>query len=347
MMSESGHAKRFESLGVFEDESGILRCRGRIGKSNLKFGTKYPILLPRYHHVTKLIICDAHESVYHNGVTETLAEVRSTYWIAKGRQAVKHVLHRCFICRKIEGMAYPSPVTCDLPQFRVGANRAFETTGVDFCGPVYLKGTGKKNDKTMQKAYIAIFTCATTRMVHLEITPDLTTAAYLRCQRKFVARRMKPKMIVSDNAKTFKGQALKQYNAKKGIKWRFNLARAPWWGGMFERLVRSTKRCPVKEIGLRKLVHDELSTVLAEIENVINNRPLVYVGEDDFNQPLTPSHLYCGQRTMDDPDCDVPIVKNEVTTKDVVSRVKLINSSIEHFWGRWSREYLIYVRPIN
>ena len=347
MLSESGHEKRVQSLGVFRDDSGILRCRGRIGKSNLAFGTKYPTLLPRYHHVTKLIICDAHESVYHNGVSETLAEVRSAYWIVKGRQAVKQVLHRCFICRKLEGMAYPSPVTCDLPQFRVGANRAFETTGVDYCGPVYLKGTDKANEGNIRKSYIAIFTCAATRMVHLEIAPDLTTAAYVRCQRRFIARRFRPKMIVSDNGKTFKGQALKKYNAKKGIKWRFNLARAPWWGGMFERLVRSTKRCLVKEIGLRKLTHDELSTVLAEIENVINNRPLVYVGEEDFNRPLTPSHLYCGQRTMDDPDSHIPEVKNDITGKEAVSRVKLINSSIEHFWGRWAREYLVSLRETH
>ena len=154
-------------------------------------------------------------------------------------------------------------------------------------------------------------------------------------------------MMGSDNGKSFKGQELKKYNAANGIKWRFNLARAPWWGGMFERMVRSTKRCLVKAIGLRKLTYEELSTVLAEVEMVINNRPLVYVGEEDVTQPLTPSHLFCGRRTMSDDTCVIRDVKEEISTKEIASRVKLINLSVEHFWKRWAREYLVSLRETH
>ena len=49
------------------------------------------------------------------------------------------------------------------------------------------------------------------------ILPDRATAAYLRSQRRFIARRGIPKLIVSDNGKTFKGRALKQFNARQGI----------------------------------------------------------------------------------------------------------------------------------
>ena len=175
LKSESGFEKRAESLGLYEDEDGFLRCKGRIGKAKIPFTTRFPILLPREHHVTELIIREAHEKVYHNGVKETLAEVRSRYWIVKGRQIVKKLIRRCFICKKLEGLAYPPPVTCDLPEFRVGASRAFETVGVDFCGPIYVRDIYKRDG--MHKAYIAISTCATTRMLHLELTPDLTTAA--------------------------------------------------------------------------------------------------------------------------------------------------------------------------
>ena len=154
-------------------------------------------------------------------------------------------------------------------------------------------------------------------------------------------------MMVSYNGKSFKGQELKKYNAANGIKWRFNLARAPWWGGMFERMVRSTKRCLVKAIGLRKLTYEELSTVLAEVEMVINNRPLVYVGEEDVNQPLTPSHLFCGRRTMSDDNRVIRDVKEDISTKEIASRVKLINLSVEHFWKRWAREYLVSLRETH
>ena len=342
MRLDGGYEKRTQSLGVYEDESGILRCRGRIGKAKIEFGTRFPILIPTSHHVTELIIREAHEKVYHNGVKETLAEVRARYWIVKGRQNVKKIVSRCYLCRILECLGYPSPISCDLPDFRVDGGRAFQTAGVDFCGPVYIKQMYQKDDQ-MNKAYIAITTCATSRMIHLELTPDLTTSAYLRSQRRFTARRGFPKMIVSDNGKTFRGSELRRYNAKQGIKWRFNLPRAPWWGGMFERMVRSTKRCLKKVVGHKRLTYEELLTILVEIEAVINNRPLTYVDENDLDQVLTPSHLFCGRRTLDlatDSNTD-PV---EIGRNDGVKRMRLVHSIIEHFWRRWSKEYLVDLR---
>ena len=83
--------------------------------AKLLFNTRFPILITARNHVTRLIIADAHEAVYHNGVKETLAGVKKKFWIVKGRQAVKVIVKRCYLCKKLEGMAYPSPVSCDLP----------------------------------------------------------------------------------------------------------------------------------------------------------------------------------------------------------------------------------------
>ncbi len=94
-------------------------------------------------------------------------------------------------------------------------------------------------------------------------------------------------MIVSDNAKTFKATAklLKKfftndeaanYMESRRIKWRFNLPRCPWAGGMFERMVGSVKRCLQKVLGNARLTHDELHTVLTEVECTLNSRPLTY-----------------------------------------------------------------------
>ena len=113
MKTESNFGKRSRSLGIYDDEHGLLRCKGRIGRAKIQFGTRFPLLIPSNHHVTKLIIRDAHEKVYHNGVKETLAEVRARYWIVKGRQAVKKIVKRCFICKILEGLAYHQlPVNC-------------------------------------------------------------------------------------------------------------------------------------------------------------------------------------------------------------------------------------------
>lgn len=78
------------------------------------------------------------------------------------------------------------------------------------------------------------------------------------------------------------------------ILWTFNVEKAPWWGGLFERMIKSTKRCLRKVVGRARLHHDELLTVLVEIEGVINSRPLTYLFSDDLTEPLTPSHFLCG-----------------------------------------------------
>ena len=89
------------------------------------------------------------------------------------------------------------------------------------------------------------------------------------------------------------------------VKWRFNLERAPWWGGFFERMVQSTKNCLKKVVGKARLSHDELTTVLAEVEATINSRPFMYVSLDDIEEPLTPSHLLVGRRLSRLPDPSV------------------------------------------
>ena len=67
------------SLGVYKDESGVLRCSGRIHNSLLPYSTKCPVLLPKKHYFTRLIILDCHEKVFHNKVNETLTQLRSEY----------------------------------------------------------------------------------------------------------------------------------------------------------------------------------------------------------------------------------------------------------------------------
>ena len=120
--------------------------------------------------------------------------------------------------------------------------------------------------------------------------------------------------MISDNGKAFKAAAktiqavlghndVKSYFSVLGVKWVFNIPKAPWWGGIFERMVRSTKRCLRKIVGQAKLSYDELLTALTEVEMVLNSRPLMYVSADDFEEPLTPSHLLIGRRVMSLPSC--------------------------------------------
>ena len=94
----------------------------------------------------------------------------------------------------------------------------------------------------MNKCYFVIFSCCVTRAVHLELVSDLTAVTFLNVLSKFCARRSIPQLIVSDNAKTFKNvanliksiykdQSVQNSLSTKGIRWKFNLERASWWGG--------------------------------------------------------------------------------------------------------------------
>ena len=107
------------SLGLCKDDSGILTCSGRIHNSLLPYSTKCPVLLPKKHYFTCLIILDCHEKVFLNKVGETLTQLRSEYWVVKSRQAVKEVVGKCTICRRLEEKCYSTPPAPPLPLFRV------------------------------------------------------------------------------------------------------------------------------------------------------------------------------------------------------------------------------------
>ena len=342
--SEIAESKNFKqmqvSLAIYKDDDDLLRCGGRLQRSKLPKTAINPLILPNKHRITELLIEEAHEAVFHNGVKETLTEVRSRYWIVKGRQAVNRSRRRCLLCKRMEGVCFGQPGSAPLPRSRVVGDRAFRTTGIDYCGPVYIK-ISEKSDS--EKAYIALMTCATSRMLHLELTPDLGADALIRCLKRFTSRRGKPTQFISDNAKTFKSKKLKGYIANFATyvtRWKYNLAKAPWWDGLYERMVRSVKRCLKKMLRFSLLTYEELITVLAEVEAVISSRPLTYVSEGDIDEPLTLSH-FCYVRRLLSPDIEDQEENLEPTRKDLISK------TLDAFWKRWISEYLLDLRSVH
>ena len=117
-------------------EGGVLSCTGRISNANIPYSTKHPALLCKQHHFTLLIVRDAHERISH---IETLTEIQSKFWIIKGRQFVRRILHQCVIGRMSEGQSYSAHLPLPLPEFRVREAPAFSHTGVNLAGPLYIK----------------------------------------------------------------------------------------------------------------------------------------------------------------------------------------------------------------
>ena len=181
-----------------------MRCDGRLQNADLPYSAKHPILLNKKHHLTVLIIQDAHHRVCHNGVRETLAEVHSKFWIIGGRGLIRAVVHGCVVCRRYEGRPISAPPQPLLPEFRVKEAPPFTYTAVNFTGPLYLRG---KEANASKKVWICLFTCCVSRAVHLELVLDMTTATFLRCVKRFAARHGRPRKFLSDNTKTIKSAA--------------------------------------------------------------------------------------------------------------------------------------------
>lgn len=125
-----------------------------------------------------------------------------------------------------------------------------------------------KGERESTKTYVALFTCARSRAVHLELVPSLEAGTL----RRFVSRWGLPRLFVSDNAETFKSAkktlqrlfdlpAVQNYLTSKRVEWRFNIAKSSWWGGFFERMVKGVKLCLKKVLGKSMLLFDELSTM--------------------------------------------------------------------------------------
>ena len=341
-----------QQFGLFVDELNLWRCGGRMGNSALAPAAKYPILLDKQHHLTRLIVMDAHKKVFHNGVRETLTELRASYWLVRGRQLVRKLIFSCVTCRKHEGQPYRAVPPPPLPEFQVTVSRPFEHTGVDFAGPLYVRRTENV------KVWLCLYTCCTTRGVHLDLVENLDAATFIRSLKRFTSRRGIPVRIVSDNGSTFTAAAkvlkrmftdpaLEQHLLSCHMRWDFNLEKAPWWGGIFERLVKSTKRCLRKVIGTARLSYDELLTVVTEVEGVLNSRPLTYLSSEDVEEPLTPSHLMIGYRVMSLPD--LPAVDFDDPTfnaspDNLRGRFKHLLIVTQRFWTRWRKEYLTELR---
>ena len=354
MQKEEGFKQLALNLGIVK-EGDVLRCKGRLGNSDLSVEAKSPIILPKDHKLTELICLECHKTVHHNGLRATLAKLRSQYWVPRGRQYVKKLLRACGKCIRAEGKSYPPAQVGGLPSFRVRETLPFANVGVDFAGPLFYKAT----TGDMKTCYIVLFVCCTSRALHLDLIEDLTGPTFICSLRRFSARRGTPDIINSDNAKTFKftrkfldklscDYSFLSFLQSKRIQWIFNLERSPWWGGHFERLVGSTKRCLKKVLGNAKLKFDELLTVLIEIECTLNNRPLTYIYDEVDCQPLTPSHLMYGRRLMNLAEGANGVSNGfEEDESNHTKRFLYLMKKLNHFWSRWRREYLVDLREMH
>ena len=159
--------------------------------------------------------------------------------------------------------------------------------GVDFAGPLKFPKKKVQNGK----AYLVLYACSLTRGIYLELLSSLETSEFLRSFKRFIARRGRPEKICSDNGRTFVAVAkwlkavmadekVHDFLSRKRIQCQFNLSRAPWWGGHFERMIGIVKGSLYKTIGNGFLTWTELEEEVLDVEVAVNSRPLGYVEDD-------------------------------------------------------------------
>ncbi|XP_031781116.1 uncharacterized protein LOC103318084 [Nasonia vitripennis] len=301
-------------------------------------------------HLARLVIGWAHHQALHGGYQLTYAHAIRRAWIVGGKTRVKAQVHACIVCARSVNRPM-TQIMASLPAARVTPSRPFSRCGVNYAGPFsILRSKGRGMVST--KGYVATFICFTTKAVHLELAGDLTTKSFLEALTRFIARRGRPSEIWSDNGTIFRGadaelrrllrdaemnwQLVAGALVDDGITWRFIPPSAPHFGGLWEAGVKSTKTHLQRVAGPKKLTYEEFSTLLAEVEMVLNCRPISpFSGDVDDLDVLTPGHFLFGGplNTIPRPNIDEADLPR-------LSHWKLVRGLRDSFWARWSREYL-------
>ena len=342
-VSKQSHLK---PLTPIVDELGVLRVGGRLKRPVLPYDAAHPMILPKKHHITQLVVADVHHRCRNAGVNHVLAQVRSRYWVIDGRQEVKNWDQECKSCERRRAKP-AAQIMAPLPMSRLGMPmRAFAKCCVDYAGPFVTKITRKVS----AKRYLCVFTCPATRAVHLEMAFSLSTADFLKAFSRMVATRGKPEEVISDNGTNFVGaerelreliQSLDQTRiaddaANKGIKWSWNPPLGSHFGGVFESLIKVAKKTLKVIVGNAGLNDDELQTTIKEVEALMNSRPLSYEGTDPRDEPvLTPSHFLIGQLGG-----QLAPQETDELAFNPRNRWRLIQNLVKIFWKRWREEFL-------
>ncbi|KAF6203478.1 hypothetical protein GE061_001809 [Apolygus lucorum] len=232
----------WKRMEVTRNIDELLRVKTKLIYGKFSDNFKNPIILPANHFVVKRLVEERHSRFGHPGVGTLLGMLREDYWILKGRKAVRGVTERCVTCKKLKGKA-ANPAGAALPEDRQTLGSAFEITGTDLAGPLYLKNG--------EKVWVVLFTCAVYRAVHCELTSSLSTSGFLMCLRRFIARRGRVSTIYSDNGTNFIGanrllssvnwDEICSFSDVRQIRWKCNPPTAAWWGGWWELVVRKIK----------------------------------------------------------------------------------------------------------
>jgi transposase InsO family protein len=326
---------------AFLDSKGFLRVKSRLAHAEwLSWEQKYPMAMSVRHGAARLLIRDVHRRLHHEGARTTYAELVQRFHLPY--RPVKEEVFKCQECREGNPIKLGAPVAVFHKDRLQARASIFSSTGMDFFGPFHLRGG--------RKAWGLLFTCLTTRAVHLELCPDMTIPTWLNALERFISRRGPPQKISCDRGATFIGgdRALKKLVTERlkelyrdlpaevaqkfQIEFHFIPPRTPHYGGLWERLIKQVKRSLIKATStVAQLNYDALNTFMARAEAIINKRPLA-IGKD--LQIITPEMLLNAGAKV-----------SFATSYNITRVLGQLRQLVDHFWSVWTDQYMLQLAP--
>ncbi|XP_015189698.1 PREDICTED: uncharacterized protein LOC107073524 [Polistes dominula] len=253
----------------------------------------------------------------------------------------KSYVLRCVVCARYRGIR-AQQLMGQLPLARVTPSRPFSHTGIDYAGPLTLKTWKGRGSKT-HKGWICVFVCLSTSAAHLDVVSDYSAEGFIATYRRFTSRRGVLPDIYADCNTNFLGAEVKLMQcfsesssghreifsvlAQDKTQWHFNQPAAPNMGGKWEAVVKSLKFHLRRSVGDTLLTYEEISTLLAQVEAILNSRPLEPLSEDPEDiSVLTPGHFLIGTALNAVPEGSVLDI-----SASRLSRWQFIQQRVQHF----------------
>ena len=338
-----------------KDEHGLLRAHGRLENiRTLPDEMRNPIILPKSHRLVELLLVHLHGKRAHCGYKSLIYESRKRFWIVGVRHMAKHLTGKCVTCKKLRKKPLEQ-LMGQIPKLRVAAAfPAFSNTAIDMFGPLQVR-LGRK---TLKEAQVIIFTCMTTRAVHLELVTDRSTDTFLMAFRRFVSLRGNPNNCWSDCGTNFIGaqhylkellndwdmpriQSVVSEEFSSTFQWSWNVPRASHQNGIVESLIKSVRQALDATSKNQALTEEQWRTYLAEVTCLINQRPL-YPSSNGIweSPPITPNDLLIGNHFPP----PMPEVESKVNPRHLMRSTE---KRVQEFWNCWMKYFAPNLLPRN
>lgn len=335
---------RFRRLGPWKNKDGLIVVGDRLEEwFKMPWNQSELVLLPADSHFTYLYVLKIHNEDHR--VSSTVARVRRRFWIPQLTKIVRRIRRACVTCRKLDDKTVQQKMG-SLPLDRMTPSPPFYITYLDFFGPMQIRDTVK--GRSRGKAYGVIFNCGVSRGVYIDVADSYDTDGFLLVLRRFITIHGYPYKFRADHgsqivagskeiSEIMRGwdwSRISSFGVTHGSSWEFTKsADAPWENGCSESLIRLTKRNIAHSIGPNILTITELQTVMFEIANLLNERPIGVEAEVSANSYICPNELLMGRASKDVPVGDFDLQTN------TLKRLHTCQQVVQAFWKNWMQKY--------